>query len=122
MLEEGTVVAALAVGAVEGTLYGLQRLQVWESFLMTPLIPILVTFALFVDYEVKHYDDLGKDRWARDDFKKSSLLILGCAIATFGLGFLFAAVSTDLTRVTIDVGASSSLICLGAYVVKRFAW
>lgn len=90
---------------------------------MTPAVPILLTFSGILDYEIKHEGALAwSRRWVKDDFRKSSLMLLGGVVSTFGLAIALASVSTDLNRVTIDIGAGSSLICLGIYAVKRFSW
>ena len=113
---------AAVLGGIEATAYYFHVLQIWQSYLVTPLVPILVTLALFIDYEVKLMQEPWKRRRLQDDFAKSSLILLGTIVATFGLVVFLVGISTVLTRVTMDVGAGSTLTCAGVYVVKRFSW
>ncbi|MDG6988769.1 MAG: hypothetical protein JRN21_05510 [Nitrososphaerota archaeon] len=122
LLEGSLAAAALAIAGVEAAAYALRILQVREAFVMTPLVPVLVTFILFIDYELDHYEATWRGRWVREDFHKSLLMILGGLLITLGLATFFASISTDLNRVIIDTGSATSLMCAGIYVVKRFAW
>lgn len=121
-LEVGLVVVILAVGCVETAEYVAGILQIGEALVMTPLIPILATFTLYIDYEVTYYQAIWKGRWVKDDFRKSSLMILGVMILVSGLGVFMSFVGGDLNRVIVCTGMGTSLMCAGLYVVKRFTW
>ena len=110
----------LIVGGVEAMTYTLGRLEIWEAVILTPLVPILITFVLFIDLEAAHLRVPWTSR--ESEFKKSSLMVLGGALATIGLATGLAAVSMSLDRVVIDLGAGTSLICAGVYLTKRFAF
>lgn len=121
-LLEGTLGAAtLSIGTVETAAYILGRLQIWEAVILTPLVPILATTVLFIDLEAAHYQAPWKARWFEHEFRKSSFMVIGGVLATFGLATAMAAVSDDLVRVVFNLESGTSLICAGVYVVKRFA-
>jgi hypothetical protein len=116
------VASAAVVGGVEGSAYYFHVLQIWQAYLLTPLVPALATLALFIDYELNLIQEPWKRRRLHDEFRKSSLMLVGALVATFGTAVFLASISAELTRVTIDVGAGSTMICSGVYIVKRFSW
>lgn len=122
LLEGCLLTAALAVAGAEAAAYALGVLQIWEAFAMTPLVPIIVTSVLFVDYELGHYEHIGRGRWVNNDRSKSLFMLLGGVVLMLGLAVSIASVSVDLNRVIFDTGSGASLMCAGIYVVKRFAW
>jgi hypothetical protein len=89
---------------------------------MTPLIPILATFTLYIDYEITNYEAVWRGRWVKDDFRKTTLMILGIVILGFGFDLFMSFFGGDLNRVIVNTGSGMSLMCAGLYIVKRFAW
>ena len=121
-LEGGLVMVILVVGLVEMAAYFRGVLLIGEAFVMTPLIPILATFTLYIDYEITYLQAVWRGRWVKDDFRKTTLMILGIVILGFGFDLFMSFFGGDLNRVMVDTGSGMSLICAGLYVVKRFAW
>lgn len=115
------LVAAL-LGGTEAAAYYFHSLQIWQSYIMTPLVPILVTLALFTEYELSIMREPWRRHRVHDDFTKSSLMMLGTVAAALGLVVFMVSISAELYRVTVDVAAGSTMICAGVYVVKRFSW
>jgi hypothetical protein len=116
------VVVSLAIAGLEFMAYLLHSLQIWESFLVTPVIPALLTISGILDYELGWAEAPWRKRWVQSDFRKASLMVVGGAIAAVGLVFVLTGVSTDLTRATVDVASGASLMSSGIYIVKRFSW
>jgi hypothetical protein len=114
--------AASLIGGAEATVYYYHTLQIWESYLLTPLVPILITISLFIDYEVQWLEEPWIRRKIQDEFRKSSMLLSGGVMTAIGLAVFMSSISTELPRVTVDVATGSTLICAGLYVVKRFSW
>jgi hypothetical protein len=121
-LAKALLVAATAIGMVEAIAYFSFSLQIWESYLLTPVVPILVTFALFIEHEIRLRREPWRKHMVRDDFSKSSLMIVGAIIVDVGLVVFMSSISTEILRVTVDAGAGSTMICIGIYIVKRFSW
>jgi hypothetical protein len=122
LVEGALVAAALAIGGIEAAGYLLQRLAIWEAVIMTPLIPILVTFALYLDYELVYHEAVWRGRRVQSEFKKLALIMLGVLTTMVGLAAIFAFVGGGLERAVIDTGAGTSLICVGIYIAKRYTW
>ena len=114
-------IAAL-IGGAEGVSYHYGTLQIWESFTLTPLVPVLVTIAAFIDNEIEWLETPWKRRRVQSEFNRSSLMMLGTMVAIFGVVLFTSGFSADLGRITIDVGAGTSIACIGFYMVKRFSW
>ncbi len=121
-LEEALSAAAAVIGGTEAAAYLLGALSIGEAFVMTPLVPFLLTSVLVVDHEVGRDERPWKRRRVRSDFTKSLLVLVGGILLTAGVAAFLAAISADLDRVIFDIGGGSSLICAGIYTVKRFAW
>lgn len=121
MSKVALAVAAL-VGSTEAATYYYHGLQIWQAYLATPFIPILVTLALVVDYETNLLGEPWRKHRIQSEFVKSSLMMLGTIAATMGLVVFMVSISDQLSRVTLDVAAGSTMICAGIYTVKRFSW
>ncbi len=121
-LEEALSAAAAVIGGTEAAAYLLGALSIGEAFVMTPLVPFLLTFVLVVDHEIEWDERSWRRRRVRSDFTKSLLMLLGGILVMAGVAAFLAAISADLDRVLFDIGGGSSLICAGIYTVKRFAW
>ena len=121
MIKVALAVAAL-IGSAEAATYYYHSLQIWQSYLTTPFIPILVTLALVVDYETNLLGEPWKKHRVQSEFAKSSLMLLGTIAATLGLVVFMVSISDQLSRVTVDVAVGSTMICTGIYTVKRFSW
>ena len=116
------LIFVFAIGGIEAFAYSLGLLQTGEALVMTPLIPILATFALYIDYEITYYGAVWRGRWVKDDFRKATLMILGIVILGFGFDLFMSFFGGDLNRVIVNTGCGTSLMCAGLYIVKRFAW
>ena len=121
-LEAMLVAVVFLIGGVEAIAYAKGFLQAGEALVMTPLIPILATFALYVDYEITYYEAVWRGRWVKDDFRKATLMIAGFVIMGFGFELFMSFFGGDVNRVIVDTGSGMSLLCAGLYTVKRFAW
>ena len=121
-LEGGLVMVILVVGLVEMAAYARGVLLIGEAMVMTPLIPILATFTLYIDYEITYLQAVWRGRWVKDDFRKTTLMILGIVLLGFGFDLFMSFFGGDLNRVMVDTGSGMSLMCAGLYIVKRFAW
>lgn len=121
-MEEALSAAAAVIGGTEAAAYLLGALSIGEAFVMTPLVPFLLTFVLVVDHEIEWDERSWRRRRVRSDFTKSLLMLLGGILVMAGVAAFLAAISADLDRVLFDIGGGSSLICAGIYTVKRFAW
>ena len=120
--EGGLVGVILIISVVEMVAYVHGILSTWVAFVMTPTIPILATLTLYIDYELTYRQKIWRGRWVKDDFRKTNLMILGIVILWFGFYFFLTSLGSDLNRIIIDTGSGTSLMCLGLYIVKRFAW
>lgn len=121
-LVRSLLAGAAFIGGVEALAYYYHVLQLWQSLVMTPSVPILVTLALFVDYEVMEMKERVRVRRVEGDLSKSSLIVVGGLATMVGLAFMMTGASTSLVRVTADVAAGTSIICAGIYIIKRFSW
>jgi len=56
------VVVILMLGVVEMAAYARGVLLIGEALVMTPLIPILATFTLYIDYEITYLQAVWRGR------------------------------------------------------------
>ena len=110
----------LTIGGAEAAAYYLGALQIWESYLLTPSIPILVTIAALISDELGHEESPWKGE-STSGLRRSLLMFLGALTVAVGLGIFRVALVGGLFQVTTGLGIAVGFMCFGVYIIWRFS-
>jgi hypothetical protein len=115
------LLSAAAIGVGETAAIRLDALQVWESYLLTPLIPILFTMAGAIHDTVKNLENPMRGIRVWDPLQRNSLMFFGALAIVVGFAIFVSGISDFVIRVTLTAAAGTGMVCVGMYLITRFA-
>jgi hypothetical protein len=115
------LLSAAAIGVGETATIRLDALQVWESYLLTPLIPILFTMAVAIHDTVKNLENPMRGIRIWNPLQRYFLMFLGALAIVVGFAIFVSGISDFVIRVTLTAAAGTGMVCGGMYLITRFA-
>jgi hypothetical protein len=121
LLNIGILAGGVALLALDLGLNFSHTITVGEAYIITPGVVVLLTLSLYL------YDSATRSPWkgllrVDSEFRKSTLMVFGACLVVMGGGLVLSSFGGDLTTVTTDMGAGTTILCVGLYIAWRYRW